>query len=210
MLLITFAVAQEAASFRRVARDLPAVRIVLTGIGAETAVRRVAEACRRDSPRAVITAGFAGGLNPKWPTGTVLYDLDPGWKVAADLEAAGAVAGKFHHSARVLTTAVEKGELWRQGGADAVEMESAAIRAYCAQQGMPSATVRVVLDAASDDLPLDFNQFINPAGRIRYGHLLSSLWRSPPSLGGLLRLQQQSRVAADSLARCLRAFTARL
>jgi adenosylhomocysteine nucleosidase len=63
--------------------------------------------------------------------------------------------------------------------------------------------VRVILDAADEELPLDFNQLIRPDRSLDRGKLARALVRSPGQLPGLLRLQRNCGRAADALARVL-------
>jgi adenosylhomocysteine nucleosidase len=90
-----------------------------------------------------------------------------------------------------------------QTGADAVEMESAAIQAVCAEAGVPCATVRVISDAAGEDLPLDFNRFTRPDYRLDFGRLLWAVVRTPAVVRPLLRLRRTTRAAALRLAAVL-------
>ncbi len=118
--------------------------------------------------------------------------------------------GRFMFSTRVATTAEEKRALWEESKADAVEMESQTICVICREQGIPSATVRVVLDTAARDLPLDFNQLMTADQRMSYGKLALALVRSPGKIEALLQLQKQSRSAAEKLADVLEKFVAGL
>ena len=85
-------------------------------------------------------------------------------------------------------------------GADAVEMESEVIHAVCRECGIPCATVRVISDAASENLPLDFNALAKPDLSLDYGKLAWAVARSPGKIGALLKLQKRTRFAAERLA----------
>jgi len=79
-LLVTFAVKAEARPFERLIGTHSDLRVVLTGIGQRNAERAIRKALAGQSPRLVLTCGFAGGLNPELAVGTVVFsaDEDPG------------------------------------------------------------------------------------------------------------------------------------
>src|SRR5207237_6453396 len=91
------------------------------------------------------------------------------------LLAAGACPVRFHSADRVATKVEEKQALWKATGADAVEMESQIIRAICRAHQIPSATIRVISDAAHEDLPLDFNLLMTAEQNLNYGRLRLAL-----------------------------------
>lgn len=202
-ILVCFAVKEEAQSFRLRAGGLPQVRILLTGMGGRNAERAVRRALSVEKPALVLTSGFAGGLAPDLPAGTVLFDAGGNTGLNAALAAAGARPGRFLWSARVAAAASEKQALRLSTGADAVEMESQVIASLCREIGIPCATVRVVLDPAGEDLPLDFNAFMDANMEMNYGKLTFAVLKSPGKIAALLRLQKASRAAAEKLATVL-------
>jgi hypothetical protein len=94
--------------------------------------------------------------------------------------------------------------LRNETGADAVEMESAAIHAVCAERGIPCATVRVISDTAAEDLPLDFNALAKPDKNLDFGRLAWAIARSPGKIGALMQLQRKTKFAAEQLAAVLK------
>ncbi len=155
-------------------------------------------------PNLVLTCGFAGGLNPDLKLGDVVFEfstLNP--QLSTCLSAAGAKPVKFFCADRIATTVAEKKKLRDETGADAVEMESAAIHAVCAEHGIPCATVRVISDTASENLPLDFNRLSKPDQSLDFGKLGLAILKSPGKIGALLQLQKQTRFAAEQLAAVL-------
>ena len=135
--------------------------------------------------------------------GTVVFAADPETGLKPALLAAGAKSASFHCADRVAASSEEKRALWKATGADAVEMESEIICAVCREQKIPSATVRVILDTANEDLPLDFNQLMTAEQKMSYGKLALALVKSPGKIGSLLRLQKQSEAAAEKLGQVL-------
>ena len=201
--LLCFAVREEAA-FAWPLHVKGGSERLITGMGRRNASTRFHETLNRLSPERVITCGFAGALNPQLKVGDVLFDEDYDMGMGKALLAAGAIPGKFYCSVRVAVTAAEKTELWRTTGADAVEMESAVIRSLCRDHGIPSATVRVISDAANEDLPLDFNALMTSDQKLSIPKLMGTLLRSPRSIPRLMDLQRNTRAAAQRLAQILR------
>jgi len=196
--LFCFAVEQEAKFF-----SYPGMEVIITGIGRENAERRLHSALHRSAWQLVLSCGFAGGLNPYLTTGTVVFSSDEDAGLTPTLLAAGACPVRFHCSHRVATTVEEKQALWSATGADAVEMESQIIRAICRAHEIPSATIRVISDAAHEDLPLDFNVLMTAEQKLNYAKLALALMSSPKKIPAILRLQRQTQAAARNLAQVL-------
>lgn len=206
--LVCFALREEARPFEKLAGCRPHLRMLITGMGPGNAGRAVAAALAAVRPALVLSCGFAGGLDPALARGDVVFAADPGFVWRDRLLAAGAKPVKFHCAERIAATAAEKRQLRESTGADAVEMESAAIVAECRQRGVPCATVRVISDAAGEDLPLDFNRFLGPNHRLALPRLLGAVLGQPGLLRVLLELHRTTREAAQRLARVLAAVTA--
>jgi len=182
--------------------------MLVTGMGATNA--RQAFTAYLDQcptpPRAVLTCGFAGGLHPDLPRSTVLHDADPSFPAAHGLLAVGSRPARFHCATRVAITPAEKADLRRITQADAVEMESGILRELCQKRGIPSATVRVISDAAGDTLPLDFNALMSANMRLDFRKLAAHLILHPTAIPGLMRLRRHTLDAARQLTSVLHRF----
>jgi len=204
MTLVCFALKEEAAPFHKIAARHPGVITLIVGIGRANAAQSVRSFLTSGSPALVLTCGFAGGLNPDLKLGEVVFDVQsPKSKVQSQLTAAGAKPVKFFCADRIATTVAEKQALRAQTGADAVEMESAAIHAVCAERGIPCVTVRVISDTADEALPLDFNALAKPDKSIDAGKLALAIAKAPWKIGALLALQKKTKFAAERLAAVL-------
>ena len=202
-ILVCFAVKEEARAFEQRLTPDGAVDILLTGMGRKNADQRIREKLAAQRPALVISSGFAGGCNPDWSRETVLFETEPGSVLERALLSVGLNRGRFLCADRVASTAAEKRRLWKETQADAIEMESEGICAICRRENIPCATVRIILDAADEDLPLDFNALLTESYRINYSKLVASLIRSPGKIIPLLHFQKATRTAAEKLAHIL-------
>jgi hypothetical protein len=170
-------------------------------------------------PDLVLTCGFTGGLNPDLKIGDVVFEIEnrrdelhesqtkngdsQSSLLRNKLLAAGAKPTAFFCADRIATTVAEKQKLRAETGADAVEMESAAIHQICRERGISCATVRVISDAANENLPLDFNALAKPDKSIDFGKLAWAIAKSPGKIGALMALQKKTKFAAEQLAAVL-------
>ena len=206
-IVVCFALKEEAAPFHKIAAGRPGIFTLIIGIGRQNAgksVRRFLESC---SPELVLTCGFAGGLNPDLKVGDVIFESGMQKAESGNLEerllAAGAKPAKIFCADRIATSAMEKWQLCVDTGADAVEMESAAIHAVCAEKNIPCVTVRVISDTAHEDLPLDFNALAKPDKSLDFWKIFFAIARSPGKIGALMKLQKKTSFAAKQLAAVL-------
>jgi len=200
--LICFAVEDEARHFRKLTRSRPC-QILITGIGPRNAKQSLLNALKDETPALVLSSGFAGGLNPELRTGEVGFDAPGDSNLAPALQSACARPVRFHSCDRIASTVAEKLALWRSTGADAVEMESGPLREICAQRNIPSATIRVISDAADEDLPLDFNRLMTSDQKLDYFKLTWALAKSPGKVAALWAFRQRIDRCAAKLAAVL-------
>jgi adenosylhomocysteine nucleosidase len=207
--LTCFALKEEAAPFRKIPAAKTGVSILIVGIGRQNAEKSVRKFLASNSPELVLTCGFAGGLNPVLKLGDVIFEASqfhPPSSILhlqAKLQAAGAKPARFFCADHIATTVAEKKALRDQTGADAVEMESAAIQAVCRERDLACVTVRVISDPANEDLPLDFNALAKPDRSLDFGKLAWAVAKSPRKIAGLLALQRKTSLAAKQLAAVL-------
>jgi hypothetical protein len=94
-----------------------------------------------------------------------------------------------------------KRALYRTTGAAAVDTESHIAAAIAAEQGVPFAAFRVVVDAAQRDLPPAACLTLEPDGKISGAAVLRSLVRTPAQLPLLVRTAIDARTAFRALSR---------
>lgn len=197
--LVCFAFAEEAGPFQKQVAGREDVAILLTGMGRQNAEKSLRARLEHEAPRRIFTCGFAGALNPELKLGDVVFSTLQR-SVWDALQQHGAKSAYFFTSDRVVTTAAEKAELRSKTRKDVVEMESAAIEALCRERKIPSSTVRVISDAANEDLPLDFNRLANADLSLNYGKLAWAIVKSPGKIAALWRLRKRTQFAAQRLA----------
>jgi nucleoside phosphorylase len=201
--LVCFAVKEEMKFFKG-----GGCRTLLTGMGQKNASERVRKELASAKINLVLTCGFAGGLNPELSVGDVIFDADDNAGLKERLVELGAKPGVFHCAEKVASTAKEKQLLQHTTNADVVEMESSAIRAICQEKKIPAATIRVISDAADEDLPLDFNEVMTPDCRLSMAKLLGKLLREPKKIPQLLEFQGRTVFAARRLDELLEKLVA--
>jgi adenosylhomocysteine nucleosidase len=173
---VIVALAVERAPFARAG-----ISVLQSGPGAERAAKSAAAALAAGA-EALVSCGFAGGLEPTLHSGAVVvprrvttpegasYGSDAAWRGAAAsaLRAELAVSdGDLLCVPAALTTPAAKLAAAATYRAAAADMESAAIAAVAARAGTPFLALRVIVDAAADALPADAEAWIDERGNRR-------------------------------------------
>jgi len=192
------------------------VGLVLSGPGRENAAKATEALVAGHHPLWVISAGFAGGLDPRLRRSDILMvdhvvdtqgnqlTLDLKIDPAALAESPGIHVGRLLTADRVVRLPDEKQALGRQYHALAVDMETFAVAEVCHRRQVRFLAVRVINDAAGDELPRDVERLLaQKTGAARLGAAIGAIWRRPGSVKDLFKLKENALVASDRLAKFL-------
>src|SRR5829696_1709461 len=165
------------------------VALVVAGLGREAARLGAQLLLDGHRPRWIVSAGFAGALDPELRRNDVVLadevvDLD-GQRYAIDVGVPPSDRGPRVRSGRLLTvdrivrTAAEKAELRRRFVADLVDMETSGVAALCSERSVRFLSIRVVSDEAGADLPPEVAALLTGSGSYRVGAAVRALWKRP-------------------------------
>jgi len=186
--------------------------LAVSGIG-RPAARAAAQALVEARVAALLSFGLAGALDPKLAAGSIILPSElisddgarfvtcKAWRerVSASLGASCAAdMGTLLTSARVIATPLDKAAAFRDTGAAAVDMESAAVAEVAAAHALPFIAVRVIVDTAADALPPSVLAATRE-GRLRAGRLIAGLAAAPGDIAALIRLARRYRTAMHCL-----------
>jgi adenosylhomocysteine nucleosidase len=198
--------------------------LIRTGIGHEKAGKTASWLLQQQAFQLVVSTGFACALVPA-TIGTLLMGREvslmpvagpaPSRPVQSREEfqenfvtfmtsrVSPAQKGAFVSVDRIVVHATDKQQYARLTGAVGLDMESAALAMVSQEAHVPFLIVRTVSDLLHEDLPLDFNLFLRPAG---WAKGIGSVLKAPWSLCALDRLRRQSGRAAAELTNVFRAY----
>jgi adenosylhomocysteine nucleosidase len=161
--------------------------LVCGGIGAAHARRATEAIIRLYQPGLVVSAGFAGALVPELKIGDLLL---PRWVIDAtdgSRHDTGSEGGVLLSVGEV-AGAAQKTKLAEAYGAQAVDMEAAAVARGAAAHGIRFLAVKVISDQLDFSLP-PVARFVDQAGQFQaarfaaYTALRPWLWKSVVQLG---------------------------
>jgi adenosylhomocysteine nucleosidase len=175
--------------------------LVCGGIGAEPA-RRAAEAIiTLYHPALMISAGFAGGLNPALEAG---HTLTPRHVIdASDGSRTDSGFGEgVLLSSSDIADVEQKTRLGQAYGADAVDMEAAAVARSAEAHGVRFLACKVISDASGSSLP-PIARFIGRDGKFHALKFLAYVAVRPWLWFKVQRLASDTAMAADKLCEAL-------
>ncbi|MEI9897752.1 MAG: hypothetical protein WDN28_28825 [Chthoniobacter sp.] len=214
-IVVTFALPQESGDFRRALRPGrdEHLRVEHFGVGPVAAAERIGRVLAKEKPRLLICAGFAGGLDPHLATGDLvvaenLSTPDVLTRARATTQGRPQCAfGSILSRATPAESVADKAALFRETGALAVDMESAAVAAACRAAAVPLLVVRTISDPAGAPLPVPFADWFDLAGqRPRVFGLLKYLALHPTRIGPFAHFVRGLGPARQSLAEFLIEF----
>lgn len=173
------------------------VVLVCGGMGAEAARRATEAVIALYHPVQIQSVGFAGALDPALKVGTIFV---PGRVI----DAGDGSSVETHSGAGVLVTfgsvagAEQKKSLAAAYGAQAVDMEAAAVARGASAHGVGFSAVKVISDQAGFDFP-EMNRFTDSKGRFRQAKFLIHAGIRPRLWSRVLKLAANAAKAAKAL-----------
>jgi adenosylhomocysteine nucleosidase len=184
------------------------------GVGQERAARAARLLVDGHRPAVLVAAGFAGGLDPDFARGSIVIPAavrgeSPG---AESLPLAAESGGPTLVTVdRIVATPADKAALRAASGGAIVDMETLAVATVARAAGIPCRAVRVISDAAGDELPPDVTRLVTPQSAFRRaGSLIGLLGRRPRAALDVWQLWEHAVVDGRTLAGALEALAASL
>ncbi|MFO0889748.1 MAG: nucleoside phosphorylase [Isosphaeraceae bacterium] len=188
------------------------VVVTVAGVG-KAAARRGAELLAAGHrPRTIISAGFAGALDPALARDALVLphevsdgqdgpiEPDHGFPIPSGIEHR---RGRLLTVERVVTRSAEKAALREQHGADLIDMETSAVAGFARERAIRFIALRIISDTADEELPQEIAGLLAQSGSYRVGHALRAIWQRPSAVKDFWSLHARALASADRLARGL-------
>lgn len=186
------------------------------GVGRLAAARATQAVIAGHKPKWIVSAGFAGGLDPRLKRGDILLvdslaDIE-GHRLSIDIKPSpewlastrGLHVGRLVTVDKLVRRPDDKRALGEAREALAVDMESWAVGEVCRQDKVRFIAVRIISDAVDDELPADVERLMMQKDRAsQLGAAAGAIWRRPSSIKDMYKLKEDALVASDKLAKFL-------
>jgi len=189
--------------------------LIVSGVGL-AAARDGARQLAAGGARALLSFGLAGALDPSLAPGTLvlpsevvspdggLFRTAQHWREQLVARVAGRYpicCGRLLTSPEPMRCAADKALAFRDTGAAAVDMESAAVAEVAAAARLDFLVLRAIVDTAADTLPQAALAATATGTRtVRLAPFLTSVARAPGEIPRLIRLASRYRTASRALA----------
>ncbi len=192
------------------------VILLRSGVGPAKAWERLAE-LREMRPECIFSIGCSGGLVQNLHIGDLVIsnqmvdDSDRSRRlysapefVQAAVDCCGNLNVPFHvgktvTTAKVAATPDEKGRLAELHGAISVDMESARVAAWAAEEGIPMLALRAVSDELAHGIPQELSLIFDHRGKLFVGKLLRIFLRRPGLVAEMMRLRSRFGMSLRNL-----------
>ncbi|MBC8357049.1 MAG: nucleoside phosphorylase [Planctomycetes bacterium] len=192
------------------------VLVADSGVGQGAAMAVTADVIRLHQPNWVISAGFAGALQPELRRGHILMADDvtdvTGKRLSIGLtvDHAAIEASPSLHVGRLLTvdqlirTKSQKEQLGTNHRALACDMETLAVAEACQNAGAKFMSVRIISDSMEDELPKEIEGLMAQDSLVgKIGAAAGAIVNRPSSVKDMWKLKEDALKATDRLARFL-------
>jgi len=173
------------------------VVLVCGGIGAAAARRATEAVIVGFGPKVVYSAGFAGALDPKLKVG----DLVTPQRVINASDASSTIVGSGSGvlvSFGSVASPEQKAKLLESFGADAVDMEAAAVARAAEARGVAFGVVKAISDEVEFKFPVS-ERFVDAEGRFSEGQFALFAFLRPWLWLQVIRLAKNSNLASRAL-----------
>lgn len=186
--------------------------LVLSGFGPENAAK-AARALAARGATALISFGFAGGLDPTLKVADlILAELvvgeggatlspDPDWQAAASRLFAelNVIPVPLFSGRAVIAKPEDKTQLYQETGAVAVDMESFAVGDVAGELGLKFLVLRAILDPADQIIPESALAGYSKDGTLSKKDIASALMARPQDMPAMIQLGIDNRKAQQTL-----------
>lgn len=185
------------------------VAVFHTGVGKRSCRAHIENFLRQQRLKYLISAGFAGALDPELDVGNLL--LSENFSSSAllgsphlDLASDGLFVGKLATIPSVIDSTPERDRWAEESGAAAVDMETEFIAAACADHQVPMLSLRVISDTRSQPFPVPPDVLFNlEKQKTNFGRLALYLVTHPIALIRLNAFRQRIALARQTLTSAL-------
>jgi adenosylhomocysteine nucleosidase len=185
------------------------VAVFHTGVGEKSCRARIEKFLRPQQFKYLISAGFAGALDPELRVGDLFLSENfssPELLGSSRLEIADGrlFMGKLATVPAVIDSKSERERLAAESGAAAVDMETEFIAAACAARGIPMLSLRVISDTPAEPFPAPPGVLFDlERQKTNFGRLAFHLVKHPGAMMRLNAFRRRIGLARQSLTSAL-------
>ena len=185
------------------------VAVFHTGVGEKSCRARIEKFLRQQQFKYLISAGFAGALDPELRVGNLLLSENfssPELLGSPHLDFAGGAlfVGKLATVPVVIDSKSERERWAAESGAAAVDMETEFIAAACAAHRIPMLSLRVISDTPAEPFPAPPGVLFDlEKQKTNFGRLALHLVTHPGALMRLSAFRRRIGIARQSLTSAL-------